>query len=385
MENHVIFKYAKKADGPTLVAIGSIHGNEPSGLLALQRVALRLESLKDNLNGRVYLIIGNVRASERAVRFIDSDLNRHWRRENIRRNTLLESCIQSEDFEQYELLEIFREILQTAENEVYALDLHSTSAGGQPFATVGDTLRNRHFAQMLPVKILLGIEEQLEGTMLEFLNNEGVVTLGFEAGQHRADVSIDNHESLVLQAIVNAGILDARHVPELDQLRQQLAFSTGEPSILEIRHREPVASDDNFQMKPGFTNFDPVRRGETLATNRYGSIRAVESGLILMPLYQSQGEDGFFLGRKIAPVWLRVSELLRRLKIPDHIHLLPGVKRNRKHSEILYVDTTIARFFPLQVFHLLGFRRLEWRDKFLVVTRRRYDTASPFLPDKGVM
>ena len=31
---------------------------------------------------------------------------------------------------------------------------------------------------------MLGIEEQLEGTMLEFMNNEGAVTLGFEGGQH---------------------------------------------------------------------------------------------------------------------------------------------------------------------------------------------------------
>ena len=53
--------------------------------------------------------------------------------------------------------------------EVFVLDLHTTSASGLPFATVGDTLRNRHFAQSLPVTILLGIEEQLEGTMLEYL------------------------------------------------------------------------------------------------------------------------------------------------------------------------------------------------------------------------
>ena len=64
------------------------------------------------------------------------------------------------------------------------IDLHSTSADGLPFATVGDTMRNRRFAQNLPVTILLGIEEQLDGTMLEYLNNLGAVTLGFEGGQH---------------------------------------------------------------------------------------------------------------------------------------------------------------------------------------------------------
>jgi hypothetical protein len=118
-----------------------------------------------------------------------------------------------EDLEHHELLAIFREVLRSAADEVYVLDLHSTSAGGRPFATVGDTLRNRAFARKLPVTILLGIEEQLEGTMLEFMTNEGAVTLGFEGGQHEDPSAVDNHEALVLLSLVNAGILRGDDLP----------------------------------------------------------------------------------------------------------------------------------------------------------------------------
>jgi succinylglutamate desuccinylase len=258
------------------------------------------------------------------------------------------------------------------------LDLHSTSAGGVPFATIGDTLRNRRFALKLPVVILLGIEEQLEGTMLEFLNNEGTVTLGFEGGQHAANESVDNHEALVIQALVAAEILSSNDVPDISQLRGRLELASGKRRVFEVRHREPVSTDDEFLMNPGFDNFDPVRRGQALATCRHGIVKAPESGLILMPLYQKLGEDGFFIVRRVAPFWLRVSEIVRRFNLADYVHLLPGVRRRPKHPETLHIDTRIARFFPLQIFHLLGFRRLRWQKNFLVVSRRRYDTASPF-------
>lgn len=379
-ESHVILKLVGNADGPTLVAIGSIHGNEPSGRIALDRIASRLESLEEKLRGRLYLLIGNVRASSRSVRFIDGDLNRHWTIENVRRNTRFSPDSQTEDREQHELLTIFREILHSAGDEVFVLDLHSTSAGGVPFATVGDTLRNRRFAQKFPVTILLGIEEQLEGTMLEFLNNEGAVTLGFEAGQHAAAESVDNHEALVVQALVATGILSPDDVPDISELRGRLVLASGKGTIFEVRHREPVLLDDEFLMNAGFQNFDPVRRGQALATTRYGIVTAPESGLVLMPLYQKQGDDGFFIVRRISPLWLRVSEILRRLKAADYIHLLRGVRRHPKHPETLHIDTRIARFFPLQIFHLLGFRMLRWQNNFLVVSRRRFDTVSPFRP-----
>ena len=60
-----------------------------------------------------------------------------------------------------------------------------------PFVTVGDTLRNRRFAMNFPATIILGLEEQIDGTLLEYLNSLGAVTMGFEAGQHVANLQWD--------------------------------------------------------------------------------------------------------------------------------------------------------------------------------------------------
>jgi hypothetical protein len=372
---HMIDRFCGDEKGPTLVVVGSIHGNEPGGSRALRNVARELRTMELKLLGRVFFIEGNVRALRAGVRFVDSDLNRHWTKENLASRDRQ----RVEDLEISELLSVFRDILETATDEVYVLDLHSTSADGLPFATLGDTLRNRHFAQKFPVTVLLGIEEQLEGTMLEYLNNKGAVTLGFEGGQHDSGETVANHEALVWLALVNAGITSASDIPDHANHRIALSAATGRARIIEVLHRQPIDADDEFVMHPGFQNFDVVMRGQVLANDRRGPIKSPVSGMILMPLYQKKGDDGFFIGREVSPFWIRLSEVLRRLKLADWIFILPGVSRHPSDPESLVVNTTVARFFPLQIFHLLGFRRRIWKDNHLVVSRRKFDVRSPFV------
>ena len=50
-------------------------------------------------------------------------------------------------------------------------------------------------------------------------------------------------------------------------------------------------------MEPGFANIQSIAAGTLLARDRGGEIRAHEDCLVVMPLYQGQGDDGFFLGR----------------------------------------------------------------------------------------
>ena len=378
-EDHTIAAFVGDEWGPTLIVVGSIHGNEPSGSRALRNVALIMQRLQIELHGRVFFVEGNVRALRARSRFIDSDLNRHWTDCNIAVAASKHKLDRAEDLELRELLAVFEDILASARNEVFVLDLHSTSANGLPFATVGDTLRNRHFAQKFPVTMLLGIEEQLKGTLLEYLNNKGAVTLGFEGGQHDSAEAVANHEALVWLAIANAGIAPAEDVPDLETLNRELGNASGRPRIVEVRHREAISDNEGFVMNAGFNNFDEIRKGQKLARNRRGNIKAVESGVILMPLYQSKGEDGFFIGREVAPFWIRLSEMLRKLRLADWMFILPGVKRHPTDRESLIVNTTVARFFPLQIFHLLGFRRRVWEQDCLIVSRRKFDTASPFV------
>ena len=376
---HIIFRNDHALDGPTLIIFGSLHGNEAAGANALLRVREKLVQIESHLRGRTIFLAGNTRAILKGKRYIDVDLNRHWTSKHIsanQRNDRSEAL--SEDLEQFELLSILAELLDTANDEVFALDLHSTSAAGVPFATVGDTMRNRHFAMKFPVTILLGIEEQLDGTLLEYLNNRGTVTLGFEGGEHFAESTVDTHEALVWLAMVYSGVISESAVPDLEKYRQTLKSAAGDPRIVEVRYRHGITADQKFQMKRGFRNFDPIRKGQILANDLSGAIYAPESGMVLMPLYQKLGEDGFFVGREVAPFWIWLSGIIRWLRLANLMSLLPGVRRSAADSQTLEVNTAVARIFPLQIFHLMGFRKRRWEADTLRVSRRKFDTVSPF-------
>lgn len=358
--------------------MGGIHGNEPAGVLAADRVLRSIQKLSANLRGEVVFLRGNTRALERKVRYIDSDLNRHWTAANSRVNESggVRPKI-SEGLEQGELLLTLREAISRARGEVYFVDLHTTSADGKPFATVGDTLRNRRFALKFPLPIVLGLEEQIDGTLLEHMNNLGAITMGVEAGQHEATISVEHHEAVIWNATVATGNLLPGDVADLDHYRHVLKRAGGGRRVVEVRHRHVIMPEDGFRMKPGFVNFQSVRRGQVLATERKGDITACETGLILLPLYQALGDDGFFLGREVKKLWLSLSALLRNLKVGQYVHFLPGVRRDPGNEYSVIINTRIARILPLQILHLLGFRRLRWVDKYLVVSRRAYDLTGP--------
>jgi succinylglutamate desuccinylase len=91
---------------------------------------------------------------------------------------------------------------------------------------------------------------------------------------------------------------------------------------------------------------------------------------MLMPLYQAQGDDGYFLVRDVRPFWLRLSGAMRRRRLERWLHLLPGVRRHPDRPGSFVVDRRVARWYALEVFHLLGFRRLSDTGRELSVSRR---------------
>ena len=375
---HLIGSVRGSLPGPTLLILGGIHGNEPAGVLAADRVLPHIQERSADLRGEVVLLRGNSRALARKVRYIDADLNRQWTADSVRISEAGNGGRpeMSEFLERRELLMVLREVVSRARGDIYFVDLHTTSAQGKPFATVGDTLRNRRFALKFPVTIVLGLEEQINGTLLEYINNLGAITMGFEAGQHEAISSVDHHEAVIWNATVATGNFLRDDVAELDHCLSLLKRSGG-LRVVEVRHRHAIAPEDAFQMEPGLRNFQPIRRGQVLAKDRRGKITARETGLILLPLYQKLGDDGFFLGREVKRFWLNVSAVLRKLKVGEYIHVLPGVRRDPLRENFFTINTHIARILPLQIFHLLGFRRRRWIDKHLVVSRRSHDLSGP--------
>ncbi len=369
----VLGAYDRGIAGPTIVVAAVIHGNEPAGVVAFRNVLARLEDNGAKLHGRFVGLSGNLAAYELGQRFVEEDFNRIWSLERVARVRAPDFSARTvEESQQAELLEALARELARAAGPVVFLDLHTSSAPGEPFVCIGDTIRNRRFAQRFPVPVILGLEEQVDGALLEYMNNLGHITVGVEAGQHDRQQSIVYHEAFLTLALVNAGCLSQSAAsgfqPHFDALHEAAGNL---PSVLEVRHRHAIMAHDGFCMGPGYANFATVSAGELVASDDKGEIRIAQKARLLLPLYQGLGDDGFFLMRKVRPFWLELSAWMRTLRLDRLASLLPGVHRDPDQIETLIVDRRVARWLVVEMFHLLGFRKERASGDVLRFSRRR--------------
>ncbi|MCB9185471.1 MAG: succinylglutamate desuccinylase/aspartoacylase family protein [Flavobacteriales bacterium] len=373
----IIGEFHGDEDGPVLVFFGGIHGNESSGVVALIEVMEEIKKMNPRIKGSIYAITGNTNSLEKGQRFDKEDLNRIWTKDRIRRiekgDYKLDE-LNADELEQLELFQIGKEIFAKHAHQVYCIDLHTTSAPTVPFITLNDTLINRDFATKFPVPVIIGIEEFLVGPLLSWVMEIGYPSLAFEAGEHYSLNSIKYHKAFVWLSLIYGGLIDESEVPDFGKHYLTLAASNADHGkVMEVFHRKGVTTEEKFTMKPGYANLQPVVKGERLADNIDGAILAPENGRVFMPLYQSQGSDGFFLAREVAPFWLKLSASLRKMKFDSVLTWLPGVKRHPKESYTLIVNKRVARFLAVQIFHLLGYRTKVQRQDELYFSKREYD------------
>lgn len=366
-----VIGHVRGEPGPTVVFVGALHGNEPAGVEALERLFRRLPDM--DVRGEILAVVGNLEALRRGVRFVDTDMNREWWPEVVR-HAPSDGHGPRENAERQRLLAAIDPVLQRADGAPVVVDLHTTSGDTPPFVTLGDTLRNRRFAGNVPVPMVLGLEEQLAATFLEYVNNLGCITMGCEGGRHDAPEAVDHLEAVAWIALVGAGAMDRSSLPDPDPRDVLRDATRGQPPIVEIRYRHEVPRGRAFVMDPGFTGFQHVSAGQRLGSWGDGRpVVAPEGGRLLMPLYQEQGDDGFFLTRDVRRAWLTLSTLLRRIRADRIAPFLPGVRRHPYIPGAVIVDRRVARWYTVEVFHLLGFRREVEQGRSLILSRRHFD------------
>ncbi|GAA4278286.1 succinylglutamate desuccinylase/aspartoacylase family protein [Aquimarina mytili] len=362
-------------EGPTLIFIGGIHGNEPAGVFALHKVIEELNEKKTPVKGNIYAISGNLWALEHNKRYDKQDLNRLWTSKNIESLIQCKSNATNTDIaQQKEIYALIKSILKTENGPFYFMDLHTTSSKTIPFLTVNDSLLNRKYTMQYPVPVILGIEEYLEGPLLSYINELGYVAFGFEAGHHDDIVSITNNIAFIYLTLAFTGSVSRTDI-DYKHFHQELSKRTlDHQNVYEIYWRHEILNGDTFTMKPGFVNFQKIRKGQELAISNQKIITSSKHGKIFMPLYQSQGNDGFFAIKRIPTFFLHLSAILRNANIDNLLTLLPGVQWKSRKKDTLTVNRKIARFFTKPFFHLLGYRSKQMDKNYLTIKNR--ETAS---------
>lgn len=301
--SRVIAELRGKEPGPTLIVIGGIHGNEPAGIVAARAVLGAIGA--DAVRGELVALIGNLRAGSAGRRYLAHDLNRLWNAERMAVAHAAAAAAAAGDpvepaepelFELVELAEAIDRAIRRARGPVHVLDLHTTSAEGVPFAVVGSIAEHRRFAETFPLPVIVGLEEALVGTLTSYFSRRGCTTLAVEGGQHASAAAVDHLAAVITIALEASGIVAP--VPGADAARAHLVQARGElPATIEVVQRHAVRPEHAFRMEPGFANIQRTAAGTLLARDRTGEIRAPFDGLVLLPLYQADGTDGFFYGR----------------------------------------------------------------------------------------
>jgi len=352
-KDRIFYSQNNDKNGTTLICIGGIHGNEPAGVYGLQKVISDIIVNDIKFKGNFYALLGNMNAFKAGVRYKEFDLNRLWTSydiESLRDDNQYEF---EEQKEQYELYQTIKDICSVNHGDFVFIDLHTTSSPTIPFITISDSLNNRNLADKFNIPIVLGIEEYLDGPLLSYINEFGHVSLGFEAGQHTDEKSVVYCEAFIWLIMEKLGLVSKNDF-NYKSSNQLLNIEKG---FYEIIYRHSLSESNQFKMISGFKNFIPVLKHQILAHEGAKEVKSPFNGLIFMPLYQKQGEDGFFIVRKLSKFWLLLSVLLRNLNLHQILRLLPGVHKHPANDYCLIANRKIALFLTTRIFHLFGYRK----------------------------
>lgn len=180
--SRIIGKYTSGKKGPLLFVSAGIHGNEPSGVMALQRVFKELEKTKPEIKGTLIGISGNLEALRQNKRYIDEDLNRTWTKENMQKG----EANSHEEKEMYEIVDVLKNYPESDFTKRYFMDCHTTSSDSAPYLSVQEVNDNDAWSRNFPTYIVRGFSDIITGDFDHYLSRTGLTGFVFEAGQHES-------------------------------------------------------------------------------------------------------------------------------------------------------------------------------------------------------
>ena len=182
---------------------------------------------------------------------------------------------------------------------VIILDLHTTTATGGIFTLTSDDNRSIDIGVNMHAPVIVGFEQMLKGTTMGYfkpVNFSGrkITSVVFEGGQHEDPLSVNRCIAATINCMRTIGSVRPDDVENRhDHLL--IEYSEGLPKVARLIERYGVDETSKFEMSPGFRNFDMVEKGQLLAHQNGDPVFSPRDGMIIMPKYQEQGDDGFFL------------------------------------------------------------------------------------------
>ena len=252
---------------PEVAVVGAIHGDEPCGARAIER----LLSEDPPVERPVKLIVANEEALERGVRYVDEDLNRAF-----------PGDANGESHESRLAHDLAREIRGCT-----TLAIHSTQSFGEPFAVVNSVdAVSRTIAPRLPVVALIETDDYTEGRLIEFPH-----VIEIEAGFQGTEEAAENAYWLLRAFLAATSALPA---PAADD---PVRTDDADPvQVFRLRTPIPKPPAENYEVF--VRNFERVDAGEVFAAADDERFTAEESFYpVLLSPYGYEDQFGYVADR----------------------------------------------------------------------------------------
>tara|TARA_Y100000589_G_scaffold332017_1_gene388602 strand:+ start:1015 stop:3780 length:2766 start_codon:yes stop_codon:yes gene_type:complete len=276
----------------TLIFITGIHGNENSGLKALENFFNIIQTSSIKIEGSVIGLIGNLAAVKKKSRYLDEDMNRVWKEKQSKSKTK-----SSEQNEMHILKkEIEKIIINKNKKNICIIDLHNTSSPNGVFA-IANNQQEVNLAAKIGIPVITNLFTKVQGSLSSYYSKKDIMSIVFEGGAIGDPASIKNHEAGIWKILLEQKMIKLNSVPKKisNNLKIMQDFSIKKGGLFQVKYIHEINKKDDFFMIPNMKNFDKIKKHDIIGHDRKGEVKAPISGYLLMPLYQEKGKEGFYI------------------------------------------------------------------------------------------
>lgn len=261
-----IHHFPGNAAGPCVVIMGGVHGNEKAGVQIIEKLKKTLG--EEQINGEIYLIIGNPRAILKGERFINYDLNR-----------LFGGDFPNSNYEEKRAFQI-AQFLAKAD---YFLDIHSTTKKSIPFVYCKNTVEHLVLAKNFGTKYVVSPSLTFKKTGADvcadnFVDRAGGIGITYECGWNDDNCIFDEAFSMTKQFLKTLGVTFLG-IPPVEVNKKTIPLQV---------YSKIIVKSGNFAFASEYNNFDFVEKGQLIAIEGNRMIFVENDSYIIFPKKDSK-------------------------------------------------------------------------------------------------
>ncbi len=270
-----VMRIKSKNPGPIVGITACTHGNEPSGL-AIFEYLLKEKNIEKTLRcGTLYLVINNIRATEKFFDATNEEEIRKSRYCDINMNRLPKEVLRLPDDSRYEVLRT-KQLLPIWQCFEFGLDVHSTLDPSDPMIISRGEKFFQNLVHGFPIKKLISNIDKVQIGLPAFAlygkPESDAKIFAIEAGQHTDPRSFERAATCAMALLENLDMLP--HT-------QQAVTTEYEEYYIDDSVTFP---DLSFDLVKDFKSYEEIHKGDLLARNAKGEeIRSVFNGHLIMP------------------------------------------------------------------------------------------------------